>query len=267
MRHLLCLFSASLFFVCTTSLAIAQSGHSLHVVATQATDYAGYFLGGRNYFEGPVGIGTDSPMYSLHVEMTSEEGRAIFGIASAASSSSTFGGWFQSNSSGGIGLYGYSTGPASVGVLGNSYAPNGYDFLAMGNGINYGSFSSRRWKENIQPISSPLEMLSRLRGVFFDWDAEHGGHHDIGMIAEEVGAVLPEIVNYEENGIDAIAMDYSKLSPLLIQGLNALNAEMDFEIEKRDLEIQSLRESNAGLESRLNKLESRFERLVFAKTP
>jgi len=45
------------------------------------------------------------------------------------------------------------------------------------------------------------------------------------MIAEEVGAVLPEIVQYEENGVDAMGMDYSKLTPLLVEAVKALKAE------------------------------------------
>jgi hypothetical protein len=46
-----------------------------------------------------------------------------------------------------------------------------------------------------------------MRGVYFDWDESHGGGHDVGMIVEEVRKVLPEIVVYEENGIDANGMD------------------------------------------------------------
>ena len=61
----------------------------------------------------------------------------------------------------------------------------------------------------------------QIRGVYFDWDTEHGGHHDVGMIAEEVGAVMPEIVQYEENGVDAIGMDYSKMTPLLVAAVNS----------------------------------------------
>ena len=37
------------------------------------------------------------------------------------------------------------------------------------------------------------------------------------MIAEEVGRVLPGIVVYEANGIDANGMDYSRLTPLLVE--------------------------------------------------
>ena len=47
------------------------------------------------------------------------------------------------------------------------------------------------------------------------------------MIAEEVGKVIPEIVVFEENGIDASGMDYSKITPLLVEAIKALKAEND----------------------------------------
>ena len=76
-------------------------------------------------------------------------------------------------------------------------------------------------------------------------DAEHGGHHDVGMIAEEVGEVLPEIVGYEENGVDTSGMDYGKLAPLLVEAVKALKKEND-----------ELQEQNNRLESRLSALEN-----------
>jgi hypothetical protein len=83
-----------------------------------------------------------------------------------------------------------------------------------------------------------------LRGVYFNWDAEHGGGHDIGMVAEEVGMVLPEIVGYEENGIDAAGMDYSKLTPLLVEAVKALKTEVD-----------QLQKENADLRNRVEAME------------
>ncbi len=118
----------------------------------------------------------------------------------------------------------------NYGVYGQSNSRDGYDFYAGGAGVNYGASSSRRWKSNVEPIARPLQKLAQLQGVYFDWDDQHGGHHDVGMIAEEVGKVLPEIVSFEENGIDASGMDYSKLTPLLVEALNALRAEKDAEI-------------------------------------
>jgi hypothetical protein len=97
-------------------------------------------------------------------------------------------------------------------------------------------------------LSDPLAKLAQLRGVYFDWDEEHGGQHDLGMIAEEVGAVLPEIVNYEENGIDAIGMDYSKMTPLLVEAVNALRVEKNSEIIALRTENESLRDRLASLE-------------------
>ena len=119
----------------------------------------------------------------------------------------------------------------------------------------FGAVSSRRWKNNVEPISDPLRKLARLRGVYFDWDDEHGGQHDVGMIAEQVGEVLPEIVNYEENGIDAIGMDYSKLTPLLVEAVNALRAE-------KDAEIEALRKANAAIVARLHEMEAMLAELA-----
>ena len=119
----------------------------------------------------------------------------------------------------GVGVLGASlrnTG-TGIGVNGRSASASGYDFYADGAGTDYGAASSIRWKRNIVEIDSPLEKLSKIRGVYYDWDEAHGGNRDLGMIAEEVGAVLPEIVNYEPNGIDAIGMDYGKMTPLLVQ--------------------------------------------------
>lgn len=73
--------------------------------------------------------------------------------------------------------------------------------------------------------------------MYFDWDEEHGGHHDVGMIAEEVGKVLPEIVVYEENGIDADGMDYSKLTPLLVEVAKAQQKLIE-ELTKRIEELE-----------------------------
>ena len=57
--------------------------------------------------------------------------------------------------------------------------------------------ASIRWKTNVKNIPKPLEMLYKLRGVYFVWDEEHGGQHDVGFIAKEVGKVLPEIAPFE----------------------------------------------------------------------
>jgi hypothetical protein len=93
------------------------------------------------------------------------------------------------------------------------------------------TYSSRRWKANIRTIDGALEKVLRLRGVYYD--RNETGEHDLGLIAEEVGEVVPEVVRYEANGKDAAAVDYPRLVALLIEAIKeqqkkieALEAEM-----------------------------------------
>jgi len=65
------------------------------------------------------------------------------------------------------------------------------------------TYSSRRWKTNIQTLRGALAKVEQLRGV--SYDLRVNGKHEVGLIAEEVGAVVPEVVSYEENGKDARA--------------------------------------------------------------
>jgi len=86
------------------------------------------------------------------------------------------------------------------------------------------TYSSRRWKTNVTPIEGALDKVLRLRGVYYDWKADN--KHDIGLIAEEVGEVIPEIVAYEEDGINAQSVDYARLVALLIEGMKEQQMEI-----------------------------------------
>ncbi len=94
------------------------------------------------------------------------------------------------------------------------------------------NYSSLRWKENIQPIDSALSMVLALRGVNFDWKAD--GKHDIGMIAEEVGEVIPEVVVYEDNGTDAQSLDYARLVAILIEAIKEQQKQIEALEEQLD---------------------------------
>jgi hypothetical protein len=147
-----------------------------------------------------------------HFEAAGGYGRGVYGVASNSGNFTNCGGYFVAEGSQGLGVYGWG---------------KGYDFYADGPGTNYGSPSSIRWKRDIRPIDEALDKVMMLRGVYFNWDAEHGGQHDVGMVAEEVGEVLPEIVVYEPNTVYTSGMDYSKLTPLLVEAVKALKAEND----------------------------------------
>ena len=80
-----------------------------------------------------------------------------------------------------------------------------------------------------------MEKVKNLRGVYFDWKAD--GKHDIGMIAEEVGKVIPEVVTYEENGKDAKSLDYARLVSVLVEAIK----EQQKQIEELKSEIEELK--------------------------
>jgi hypothetical protein len=79
--------------------------------------------------------------------------------------------------------------------------------------------SDERLKENVLTIPNSLDILKQINGYSFDWIPMEGVHenegHDIGVIAQEVEKVLPEVVTTRDNGYKAVK--YEKLVALLIQ--------------------------------------------------
>jgi hypothetical protein len=100
--------------------------------------------------------------------------------------------------------------------------------------------SSLRWKANIHTLEGALETVERLRGV--SYDSKVNGKHEIGVIAEEVGQVLPEVVSYEKNGVDAQGVDYARLTALLIEAVKSQEAK----IQQLNAQIEQLKSDSAG---------------------
>jgi len=78
--------------------------------------------------------------------------------------------------------------------------------------------SDERLKDNIQLISNPIEKVEQLRGVEFDWNDRvqmNAGEHSYGVIAQDVLAVLPELVKQRYDGYYGV--DYEKIVALLIE--------------------------------------------------
>jgi len=98
----------------------------------------------------------------------------------------------------------------------------------------WSTYSSRRWKTNIQTLDGALAKVKQLRGVSYELKAN--GKHEVGVIAEEVGAVVPEVVTWDKNGKDAQSVDYSRLTALLIEATK----EQQALIEQQQQQIAQL---------------------------
>lgn len=87
--------------------------------------------------------------------------------------------------------------------------------------------SDERLKDNIAPIENSLDKVGQLKGYEFDWNDKQDVYegHDIGVIAQEVEKVVPELVQTRDDGYKAVK--YEKIVPLLINAINELKAEIE----------------------------------------
>lgn len=90
---------------------------------------------------------------------------------------------------------------------------------------SYLSTSSKRFKKKIKTFKNGLEIISKLRPVVFDWKTKDL-KNDIGLIAEEVNEVIPNLVGLNSEG-HVSSIDYSKLTPFLIQAVKELALEVE----------------------------------------
>jgi hypothetical protein len=122
--------------------------------------------------------------------------------------------------------------------------------------FNYYYRSDIRLKQNIIKIVSPLEKIEQLNGYTFDWKKD--GKHDIGIIAQEVEKVFPEIVweSKDARGNTYKSVQYGNLVAPLIEAIKELAAS----IKNNTHEIDALKIENESLKKRLDTIEARLNR-------
>jgi len=89
--------------------------------------------------------------------------------------------------------------------------------------------SDERLKENIQPIENALTKVEAISGNTYDWKKGFETIHsnkgrDVGVIAQELEKILPEVVTERETGYKAV--NYEKIVPLLIEAIKELSAKI-----------------------------------------
>ena len=83
--------------------------------------------------------------------------------------------------------------------------------------------SDRNLKTNIQPISNALDKVQQLQGVTFDWKED--GSSSVGLIAQDVEEVFPELVHTDEEGVKSV--EYANLVAVLIEAVKEQQKEID----------------------------------------
>ena len=77
-------------------------------------------------------------------------------------------------------------------------------------------------KTRIADIDGALDIVSQLRGVSFEWAA--GGSAEIGLLAQDVQAVLPSLVHEGSDGY--LTVEYPKLAAVLIEAVKELQGRL-----------------------------------------
>ena len=234
------------------------TGVALRVNSDEALWYDGTYFswgygGDHNYFAKPVGIGTTTPNAMLEVYRNSgsymqtslADGKSYHTLRAgthtwtAGLSYATGGNWymieadgtslFQINQSGTMNVY------CDPVYLRNTYSnaiSSGRDLYISSIGeLGYLS-SSIKYKTNIRPMGDFSSRIFDLSPVLYD--AKNGDEKDlVGLIAEDVEKVMPELVSYSEEG-EIETVYYSKLVPLLLNEIIKLKSEVDDLRQKLD---------------------------------
>lgn len=200
-----------------------------------------------------VGIGTASPAFKLDVNGGSA---SITDANATLALNGTSGNW-----DGYISFRGSGTEYWHVGA----YHPDGAlylqgaattDMRVMPGSNSWAATSDKRLKSNIETLHV-LDRLGSYRAVSFNW--KETGRHDIGVVAQELYKVFPEVVNKGSDGDvltpgkDGVwSVQYDKLGALALEAVKELKADNDnlrADSEKQQAELLELREEVKALKA------------------
>lgn len=222
----------------------ASSAQALNVKGNTALD-------GNAFVSGNVGIGiAATTTEALTVKGNTDlDGNAdisgSLGIGTAATATEALSVIGNSNFDGDASFSG------EIGVGGENADPSNYTLYVNGrlrsNGIN--ELSDRRMKRNIASLDGALASVLRLRGVHYEWQREAypalnlPSGKQIGLIAQEVERVVPEVVLTDAEGTKSV--EYSHIVPLLIEAMKEQQATIEQQarsLEEMRAELEGLRQ-------------------------
>jgi hypothetical protein len=104
----------------------------------------------------------------------------------------------------------------------------------------WSTYSSRRFKTNILPLEGALEKVERLQGVSYERKTD--GKQEIGVVAEDVDQIVPEVVSHDPKTHEVQGVDYSRLAALLIEAVKSQQTE----IQQLKAQIAELASTKVG---------------------
>jgi hypothetical protein len=169
-------------------------GSNGHMLVNTTTDY------GQFVVETNVAGGNPAGLYIYSTDTVVDAGN-VLGIFS-----------YESDATVGDGTYFLQFKDAD-GVIGSITSASSSSAVA------FNTSSDERLKENIIDASPQLDIIKQVQVREFDW--KKNGNHQVGMIAQELNNIIPEVVTVggESESENPWAVDYGKLTPYLIKAI------------------------------------------------
>ena len=225
------------------------TGGLLDLNSTDGSEYAKLSIQAGLSAQGNFGIGTDFPEQKLHVVGDVRITGALYDSGvSVASTTGTSGQVLQSTATGiqwttfsgsGATLNNTPSGilyptmsATTVGTYSTAYTSSSALTFTTTSGTlsatQFTSLSDVTKKTNIRPIENAIELTKQLNGVRFDW--KHDNKPSIGVIAQDIEKIIPEIVETNEDGIKSVS--YGNLIGVLIEAIKEQQLRIE-ELERR----------------------------------
>ncbi len=186
---------------------------------------------------GNVGIGVAVPAFTLDVG-------ARMRIRSA--SGFTAGLWLNNDANNASNAFIGMRSDTEVGFFGQTGTPGWRFYIntTTGDGWMQGGLtqnSDARLKKNIAPLSNTLEAIQQLNGYTYNWKDNSNPDEQIGLLAQELQKVYPQLVKENDKGI--LSVNYSGMVPVLLEAIKEQQGQIEKQqqhIEKQQQQIDTL---------------------------
>ena len=89
------------------------------------------------------------------------------------------------------------------------------------------AFSDKRLKTDIEPIEHALKMVMQMQGVYYKRNDIEDAKEQVGVLAQDMEAILPEVVLTADDEMQTKSVDYGKLTSVLIEAIKEIKSEID----------------------------------------
>ena len=241
-------------FLTLSTLTVSSINGALPGTGSGAGSFSTSVVAGAVYYSaGNVGIGSASPGFRLVVDNGSSAGINTViqasGITAGTNTSLLLGKALSANNCGTI-LWNHIADGSATNYMGLGYhgADNRLNITCSGSvgigitnpGVGYAlhvngaifatgditAFSDQRYKQNIIRLDRSLDLIRSLRGYSYTREDYRPGERQIGLLAQEVKAVLPEAVSYDSTN-DIYSVNYNCLMAPVVESIKELSDRVE----------------------------------------